>query len=328
MNNGNILTAVMYHYVRPIRDSAYPGIKGLELKQFEGQLDYLCRYHEIVAMDDVLDALEGKARLPTRAALLTFDDGYKDHYEYVRPILNRRGLSGVFFPLAGASLDLQPFAANMLHYVLSAATDVNELISRMEYWLQTLYADYAAENLPALRQKLMVGTRLDPPEVIYAKRMLQVALPAAMRQEIINVLFQEFVGLEPSEFARKLYCSADDLTTMHHEGHCIGNHGLRHPWLGSLSESEQRDDIVGGLRIQDALDASRRSFVFCYPYGDFNATTISILEQLGCSAAMTTVVGSASICPEKRFEIARLDTIDFPFAGDAPECRWSKEVRA
>ena len=35
------ITIVMYHYVRPILNSKYPGLKGLELKSFQRQLDYL-----------------------------------------------------------------------------------------------------------------------------------------------------------------------------------------------------------------------------------------------------------------------------------------------
>ena len=32
---------VMYHYVRPLKSSLYPGIKGLELDGFVNQLEYL-----------------------------------------------------------------------------------------------------------------------------------------------------------------------------------------------------------------------------------------------------------------------------------------------
>lgn len=35
------LTVVMYHYVRPIERSRYPGIKGLELNDFREQIAYL-----------------------------------------------------------------------------------------------------------------------------------------------------------------------------------------------------------------------------------------------------------------------------------------------
>ena len=44
------LTIVMYHYVRPIVNSKYPGIKGLELEGFVRQLDYLQENFRIISI--------------------------------------------------------------------------------------------------------------------------------------------------------------------------------------------------------------------------------------------------------------------------------------
>ena len=41
MKEEELVTVVMYHYVRPIKDSKFPRIKGLELELFKLQLDYL-----------------------------------------------------------------------------------------------------------------------------------------------------------------------------------------------------------------------------------------------------------------------------------------------
>ena len=37
------LTIVMYHYVREIKGSDYPNIKGLEIDGFKRQLDYFSK---------------------------------------------------------------------------------------------------------------------------------------------------------------------------------------------------------------------------------------------------------------------------------------------
>ena len=39
----------MYHYVRPIVGSKFPGIKGLELEGFKRQLDYLTKNFTFVS---------------------------------------------------------------------------------------------------------------------------------------------------------------------------------------------------------------------------------------------------------------------------------------
>ena len=50
------LTIIMYHYVRPIKVSSFPGIKGLELKAFCRQLDYLEENYRIVSTEEVIEA--------------------------------------------------------------------------------------------------------------------------------------------------------------------------------------------------------------------------------------------------------------------------------
>ena len=48
------LTIVMYHYVRPIAESAYPRIKGLELDLFRAQLEYMRRHYNPVSVEELL----------------------------------------------------------------------------------------------------------------------------------------------------------------------------------------------------------------------------------------------------------------------------------
>lgn len=93
------LTIVMYHYVRPIADSRYPQIKGLELALFKEQIQYFRENFHVITMEQVIDYLDGGDPLPDKAMLLTFDDGYIDHYRYVFPLLKEYGMQGSFLSL-------------------------------------------------------------------------------------------------------------------------------------------------------------------------------------------------------------------------------------
>ena len=63
-NDMSELSIIMYHYVRPIKKSRFPGIKGLELDGFKRQLDYLESNYSIVTTDDVIDSVIKKTKLP------------------------------------------------------------------------------------------------------------------------------------------------------------------------------------------------------------------------------------------------------------------------
>jgi len=117
------LTIVMYHYVRPLALTRFPKIKGLDLPLFEEQLGYLAKHYSLISMEDLIDAIENRCQLPPRPALLTFDDGYLDHYAYVFPRLAERNLHGAFFPVSCAALDRKILDVNKIHFTLASDVD-------------------------------------------------------------------------------------------------------------------------------------------------------------------------------------------------------------
>jgi hypothetical protein len=70
---------IMYHYVRQINLSKYRNINGMEWDDFESQVNYLHRNHNIMSYQDLSNCMRSDGKVPTNAVVLTFDDGYKDH---------------------------------------------------------------------------------------------------------------------------------------------------------------------------------------------------------------------------------------------------------
>lgn len=50
------LYIIMYHYVRDLKNSRYPNIKGLDYELFKQQIAFLKEHFTIVAMEDVIEA--------------------------------------------------------------------------------------------------------------------------------------------------------------------------------------------------------------------------------------------------------------------------------
>lgn len=86
----------MYHYTRDLVHSRYPKIKGLDKQLFRQQIEFMKNNFNIITMEQVIDVVEGKSCLPEDALLLTFDDGYVDHYTFALPILEEFGIQGSF----------------------------------------------------------------------------------------------------------------------------------------------------------------------------------------------------------------------------------------
>ncbi len=94
------VTIVMYHYVRDLEHSRFPAIKGLSLQRFHRQLDYIQAHYTPVKVEDSwMHCRISDKELPPNPILLTFDDGYSDHFLNVFPQLDARGIQGCFFLL-------------------------------------------------------------------------------------------------------------------------------------------------------------------------------------------------------------------------------------
>ena len=82
-------------------------------------------------MEDVLAAIHGSAKLPENALLLSFDDAYSDHFDYVYPVLADLKLQGSFFVPAKTVLEHKVLDVNKVHFILASAPDVNDLVKAL-----------------------------------------------------------------------------------------------------------------------------------------------------------------------------------------------------
>jgi peptidoglycan/xylan/chitin deacetylase (PgdA/CDA1 family) len=86
----------MYHEVRrPYADSPYPALY-VPRAEFAAQMAWLDDHgYTAVTLDDVWAAWHGRAALPGRPIVISFDDGYRSHYTTALPILRAHGWPGV-----------------------------------------------------------------------------------------------------------------------------------------------------------------------------------------------------------------------------------------
>jgi peptidoglycan/xylan/chitin deacetylase (PgdA/CDA1 family) len=94
---------LMYHYVSELPPDADRYRRDLTVspEKFRAQLQYLddAGYHTITLTDLYLYLIKSYP-LPEKPVILTFDDGYRDAYEIVFPMLLDYGFTGTFFVLA------------------------------------------------------------------------------------------------------------------------------------------------------------------------------------------------------------------------------------
>lgn len=313
----NSLTVIMYHYVRDIKNSRYPEIKGCDVELFKEQILFLKKHYNFVRVEDVLECYWGGGKLPPHAVLLTFDDGYNDHFDYVFPILVHEGIQGAFYPPVKAITEHTVLDVNKIHFIL-ASTPIDKfdkLLYEIKLQLDYYRDEYKLESFDFYFKKLAMANRWDPKEVIFVKRLLQRELDEVLRKKMTDELFQKVVGIDEGSFSRELYMSIDKIKCMVDCGMHIGSHGYDHYWLSSLPKEKQEYEIAKSIEFIDSVGGDSKNWTICYPYGDYNEDTISLLKKRGCKFGLTVEASIASIdnnVDDSIYKIPRLDVNDLP----------------
>jgi peptidoglycan/xylan/chitin deacetylase (PgdA/CDA1 family) len=317
----------MYHFVRELERSRYPAIKGLSVEGFRGQLEYIRRHYNVIRMEQVIAAVQGNTdALPPRALLLTFDDGYSDHYLNVLPILDELGWQGSFFPPAKAVVEHRVLDVNKIHFVLASVWDPREIVQFIFAELDRNRERLGLEANGYYYEKLTGDSRYDTPDVTFIKRILQRELPEAFRAELTDQLFRQYVSADEAAFSAELYMNVDQLRYLVRTGMFVGSHGYDHYWLNTLMPAEQAREIELSLQFLAGIGVDITRWVMCYPYGGYDAGLLQILREHGCVLGLTTEVAIADLTQCDPLTLPRLDTNDLPKRGDVPLSDWTRSA--
>lgn len=304
------LCIIMYHYVRPIKNSFFKNIKGLELKKFCNQLDYLNKNYNILSYDEIVYLIKSNKELPNNSLWLTFDDGYSDHYLYVLPELKKRKLKASFFPPANPILNKKLLDVNAIHFILEKINDSENLIESLKN--QCTKFGITNKQFQTYKNNIDTSSRFDDQNTIFFKRMLQTYLPFDIRIKIIKNLFEKFIEIDEKSFCEYLYMSMDNIKILLAEGMSIGSHTYNHYWLDNLDYKSQTNELNLSFKFLQTIGANTTNWSIAYPYGAYNKDTIGILKKMKCFIGLTTKIGSSDIKHENLLTLNRFDTNDFP----------------
>lgn len=112
------IVILRYHSVRrepSLLDAYIPVDITHSSEVFRMQMAHIARNFIPVSLNDLPAYLGGCLPIPKRAVIITFDDGFRDNYEIVAPILEQYGLRGVFY-VPTSAVDGRPIWFVRLRY--------------------------------------------------------------------------------------------------------------------------------------------------------------------------------------------------------------------
>jgi peptidoglycan/xylan/chitin deacetylase (PgdA/CDA1 family) len=276
--------AVMYHYVRKVDSPTTEGIVPLSPQAFEDQLDALCTVAQPIDWPALRAWTLGEGNLPACSFLLTFDDGLADHAEIAAPILEAHGLRGTFFVAGEVLIRPRMLPAHAIHLLVASlgydrfARELQEMLHKLDH--QRDWTDDLDES------DALTTYHYEPPDRARLKYLLNMVLPAGLRNAAVDDLFERFIG-SPTEWARHCYLRWDQLRAMQERGHTIGGHGYSHEPLGRMNAGDQRRDIEAVAAVLNE-GLGREARPLSLPFGSFNEMTSRFCREAGFAHAFTT----------------------------------------
>lgn len=259
----------VYHCVS---DKILPHVKHIiqykNTKQFEEDLDCLSKHFQWVSWSEFKDFIKGNFKPKKKIALLTFDDGFREFYDTVVPILERKGI----------------YACNFIN---PAFIDNHELMFRCK---ASLIID-AVEN----------GQMIDPE--IYKMLAIENPSKGALKQQILKINYHkkdilntiaEKFEIDCNAYLKEYspYMTTDQLKTLTQRGYGISSHSWDHPKYGELSLKEQvesTDRTFSYLKENGFLYES-----FAFPFTDFGVKK-EFFDQLFRNEEIFCCFGSAGV---------------------------------
>ncbi len=263
----NVLRVITYHRVDDPSDNPhlYPGVHSATPQQFAAQLDQLQACANIVSLDEVIDAIEGKRRLPAKSVLITFDDAYQN-FETAWQLLKSRGLPVVLFvPTSFPDHPERTFWWDRVHWAIRSTPKTQIMLDGQHLPLETAKQKSVAARSIAAKVK---------------------QLPHREAMPWIDTLCKELQeDIKPNEVL-----SWQRLKELSDEGVAIGAHTHTHPLMNQITLDQAREEAERSREeLQQRMGTEIRSF--CYPAGGVSDEVASMLREIGYSAAFTTKRG-------------------------------------
>jgi peptidoglycan/xylan/chitin deacetylase (PgdA/CDA1 family) len=299
----------MYH--RIAEAAADPWRLCVSPRQFEEHLQALPQVGHPMTLADLVKACQ-QERVPDRAIVLTFDDGYNDNLYWGKPLLSRYAFPATIYLTTGPVGREREFWWDELEQLLLEPGDLPvELQLKLgndvyRYDLRGANHWTAEQLRPHAAWSMSAPDDPTPRHAAYRQLyyMLQ-SLPYAQRQSAMDELWAA-AGRRPE--LRPQYRAVDDreMRQLVEDGLIeAGAHTVHHIALSAQPVEVQREEIAKSRQyLQDVLD--RPIHTFSYPYGSYSPLTLRAVRDAGFTSACACGE-SVVLRPSDVFCIPRLE---------------------
>jgi len=307
---------VCYHYVNDRQDGFWKNLHKIKPDSFRKQIEYFKgQKYNFIGMEDYVNFLEKGVRIPDNFCILTFDDGLRDHYDNVFPVLKEFGIKGCFFPLP-KSLDGKILPVHKIHILLAESrVSDKDLAKEININLKEIapekFEEFKIDTVKKMnldRQKRMNEKyKMDGVLRTNLKYNLNV-MDDGLKNTILDNIFSVYFKDE-ANIADSFYLNMEQMKKMSKDGMEFGAHTINHPRLALLDKEQKELEIAGSKKMLEEI-LEKKVTLFSYPFGSFDGEIIKICKKCELRGAVT-IKSRWNIGLVDRFLINRIDANNF-----------------
>ena len=284
----------MYHSVSSSQDSSlFSGMPGISIKTFENQLSYLLHNGSPISEKDIKVAAKTSIYPDDSKFYLTFDDGFKQHFNNVFPVLMDYGLHASFFiPTLPLETGIIPTLEKQRLLQYNFFSNYKEfLINFCELARGKARSEFANifylndENINKSKEYLKEYDFYSNEERLF-RLLRNKYLTLKDFEGIINDMFSKFYSND-LKFIGEFYMSILDLKKMSKNGMVIGGHSYSHPFLNKIPLNEMHQEVDKSMSfLRSKIDPNINTFA--YPFGGYNENVIQYMREICIDYAFDT----------------------------------------
>lgn len=267
--DGRAFLVLLYHRVLPHSEAQRRRVDPamyVTPETFAAHLDWLGTDYSVLPLGAAVEQAKAGVALPKSACAITFDDGWRDNYQYAFPLLRQRGLPATVFVVS------------------------DRIGTEGAFWPDEAYRRWLALDTAARRR--LSASLPDFARGRSAAGLIEglKAAGAERREQFLSLLRAATPGVDPMDRELLDWKEIDEMSA---HGIDLESHGRSHAILTEASPERLVAELRGSLETLAAHGLARQR-LFAYPNGDHDARVIQAVHDAGYEAAVTTQPGLAA----------------------------------
>lgn len=281
---------LLYHRVCP-SDVGVPDYSpnGMTVtpEEFSMQMRFVAKHYQVVSLSKIISALQTDEPLMPNMCAVTFDDGWRDIFDYAFPVLRELSLPATVFLTTGYISGSGWARDERARFLMAQVFKLRHRIS-------------SERRFGANRERLEAcgfGELLRVPPQRFPQFVLKQS--QRLQSEGDDVLDHASQVLE--EAARAVignldapFLSWEEVREMADYGVDFGNHSSTHAVLPRLTDDEVRNEVFSATQVLKN-EIGWIPGHFAYPFGKRNERVAKIVKEAGLSSGCTTHIGPVCV---------------------------------